>query len=98
MHMQSISHLAHLVHTPFPNHHYTPVYILVHTLPSSPSPTHRWRDFSSGRLNEIPDDMLVEERPAHRPSTYIPQYDVAGRKHLAGEVEEQQPGSDTKIA
>jgi hypothetical protein len=42
--------------------------------------------------------MLVEERPTHRPSTYIPQYDVTGRKHLGGDMAEQQPGSDTKVA
>jgi hypothetical protein len=54
-------------------------------LPNPEPPSgRRWHDFSSGKLNELSEDMLVEERPMRRPmhSSYTPQYDVAGRAHL----------------
>jgi hypothetical protein len=31
----------------------------------------------------VPDELLAEQRPLHKQqSTYVPQYDVAARKHI----------------
>ncbi len=42
--------------------------------------------------------MLVEERPLHRPATYIPQYDAAARKNLGSEAGPEQASDTSKVA